>query len=125
MPGPIVGATEMLLGVVRDAQLGLALVLGAGGTATEVFEDTALRLQPLRSADPPAMLAELKSRVLLQNFRGRPPADVEALFSAMRHFADMAATLGERLLAAEINPFFVLPRGQGGARRRRTLHTGG
>jgi acyl-CoA synthetase (NDP forming) len=109
----VVGGVEMLLGVVRDPQLGLALVLGAGGIATEVFEDTALRLLPLRAADPEEMLFSLKSRVLLQGFRGRPPADIPALFEAMRNFARMAEALGDRLVEAEINPLFVLPHGQG------------
>jgi acyl-CoA synthetase (NDP forming) len=109
----VVGGVEMLLGVARDPQLGLALVLGAGGIATEVFEDTALRLLPLRDSDPEDMLLSLKSRVLLDGFRGRPKADVAALFYAMKEFATMAEALGERLLEAEINPLFVLPSGQG------------
>jgi acetate---CoA ligase (ADP-forming) len=109
----IVGGVEMLLGVVRDPQLGLALVLGAGGVATEVFEDTALRLLPLRDADPSEMLGSLKSRVLLEGFRGRPPADLPALFEAMKQFGQMAEALGDRLLEAEINPLFVLPQGHG------------
>jgi acyl-CoA synthetase (NDP forming) len=109
----IVGGVEMLLGVVRDPQLGLALVLGAGGIATEVFEDTAVRLLPLREADPSEMLGSLKSRVLLQGFRGRPEADVAALFETMTKFGQLAEALGDRLLEAEINPLFVLPRGHG------------
>jgi acyl-CoA synthetase (NDP forming) len=109
----IVDGVEMLLGVVRDPQLGLAMVLGAGGFATEVFDDTALRLLPLRDSDPVEMLGSLKSRVLLEGFRGRPPADVVALFDAMRKFGQMAEALGDRLLEAEINPLFVLPQGQG------------
>jgi acyl-CoA synthetase (NDP forming) len=106
-------ATEMLLGVTRDAQLGLALMLGAGGIATEVFGDTSLRLLPLRSGDAEAMLGELKSRVLLEGFRGRPRGDIAALIQAIEVFAMMAETLGEALLEAEINPLFVLPEGQG------------
>jgi acyl-CoA synthetase (NDP forming) len=103
------GGTEMLLGVIRDAQLGPALVLGAGGIATEVFDDSSLRLLPLRDSDPLEMLGELKCRVLLEGFRGQPPADVAALLEAMRRFA----ALGEQVQEAEINPLFVLPRGQG------------
>jgi acyl-CoA synthetase (NDP forming) len=109
----VVGGVEMLLGVVRDPQLGLALVLGAGGIATEVFEDTALRLLPLRDSDPPEMLLSLKSRVLLEGFRGRPEADVAALFETMTKFGQLAEALGDRLLEAEMNPLFVLPRGHG------------
>jgi hypothetical protein len=59
------------------------------------------------------MLLSLKSRVLLEGFRGRPPADVDALYAALRKFAEMAEALGDRLLEAEINPLFVLPQGQG------------
>jgi succinyl-CoA synthetase beta subunit len=101
--------TELLLGVIRDAQLGPALVLGAGGLATEVFGDSTLRLLPLRAGDPPEMLGELRCRVLLEGFRGQPPGDVDALFETMRRFA----ALGERVQEAEINPLFVRPRGQG------------
>jgi hypothetical protein len=100
---------ELLLGVIRDAQLGPALVLGAGGIATEVFGDSCLRLLPLRDNDPAEMLGELRCRVLLEGFRGQPPGDLDALFEAMRRFA----ALGERVVEAEINPLFVLPRGQG------------
>ena len=62
----------MLLGAINDPQLGPALVLGAGGIATEVFDDSTLRLIPLAPRDPEGMLEALKSRVLLQGFRGRP-----------------------------------------------------
>jgi acyl-CoA synthetase (NDP forming) len=109
----VAGGTEMLLGMTRDAQLGAGVVLGAGGTATEVFGDSALRLLPLREADPSEMLAELRSRVLLQGFRGVPAGDVEALFVALRQFSTMVEGLGEQLLEAEINPLFVLPQGEG------------
>jgi acyl-CoA synthetase (NDP forming) len=109
----VTGGTEMLLGVMRDTQLGLALVLGAGGTATEVFGDTALRLLPLGPADARAMLSELKCRVLLEGFRGGTPGDVEALVAAIERFGQMALALGDGLLEAEINPLFVLPRGRG------------
>ena len=103
--------TELLLGLIRDPQLGPALVLGAGGIATEVFRDSSLRLLPLRPEDPREMLAELRCRVLLEGFRGQPPGDVEALFAAMQRFASLA--MDEDVVEAEINPLFVLPHGAG------------
>jgi acyl-CoA synthetase (NDP forming) len=107
------GGTELLLGSIRDAQLGPTLVLGAGGVATEVFGDSTLRLLPLSVDDPGEMLEELRCRVLLQGFRGQPRGDMAELFEAMRRFGDMVESLGEQLLEAEINPLFVLPHGQG------------
>ena len=65
------------------------------------------------------MARELKTWPLLDGFRGRPKADVDALVDAIVAFSHMAAQLGDRLVEAEINPVFVLPKGAGRARRRR------
>ena len=60
-----------------------------------------------------ALIRELKTFPLLDGFRGRPRADIEALASAIVAFARMATELGSRLIEAAINPIFVLPEGQG------------
>lgn len=110
------GGTELILGMHRDA-LGTAILLGMGGVTAELFKDTTMRLLPpaggLSRADALAMAQALQSWPLLDGFRGRPKADVEALVSAIVAFSQMAAQLGERLVEAEINPVFVLPQGQG------------
>jgi len=59
------------------------------------------------------MAQELKTWPLLDGFRGRPKADVEALVSAIVAFSAMAAQLGDRLVEAEANPVFVLAQGHG------------
>jgi hypothetical protein len=56
---------------------------------------------------------ELRTWPLLDGFRGRKPADVDALVSAIVSFSQMIDALGERLVEAEINPVFVLPKGEG------------
>ncbi len=107
------GGVEMILGLMRDEQLGTAILLGAGGTAAEVFGDTVLRMLPITRDDARGMVASLKAHRLLAGFRGAPPADGDALVEAILGFAAMGEALGERLLEAEINPLFVLPVGQG------------
>jgi acyl-CoA synthetase (NDP forming) len=110
------GGTELILGMHRDA-LGTAILLGMGGVTAELFKDTTMRLLPpeggLSRGDALAMAQALKSWPLLDGFRGRPKADVDALVTAIVAFSQMAAQLGERLVEAEINPVFVLPQGQG------------
>jgi acyl-CoA synthetase (NDP forming) len=110
------GGTELILGMHRDA-LGTAILLGMGGVTAELFKDTTMRLLPpeggLSRAEALAMAQELKTWPLLDGFRGRPKADVEALVTAIVAFSRMAAQLGDRLVEAEINPVFVLPQGQG------------
>lgn len=112
----VTGGIELMLGVHRDP-LGTAILLGMGGITAELFKDTALQLLPAQgglSRDEALALAHaLKTWPLLDGFRGRPKADVEALVSAIVAFSQMAAQMGERLIEAEINPLFVLPQGQG------------
>ncbi|HSV80193.1 MAG TPA: acetate--CoA ligase family protein [Ramlibacter sp.] len=112
----VAGGTELILGMHRDP-LGSAILLGMGGVTAELFKDTAMRLLPAKGGlsreEALSMARELKSWPLLDGFRGRPKADVEALVTAIVAFSRMAAQLGDRLVEAEINPVFVLPRGQG------------
>jgi succinyl-CoA synthetase beta subunit len=50
---------------------------------------------------------------LLDGYRGRAKLDVEALVCAIVKFAAMAVALDNRIVEAEINPMFVLPKGEG------------
>ncbi len=110
------GGTELILGMHRDS-LGTAILLGMGGVTAELFKDTTMRLLPaeggLSPEDALSMAKDLKTWPLLDGFRGRPKADVDALVKAVVAFSQMAAKLGDRLVEAEINPVFVLPQGHG------------
>ncbi len=96
----ISGGTELILGFHRDP-LGRAILLGFGGVTAELFQDTALCLLPahggLSREAARALAQDLKAWPLLDGFRGRPKADVEALVSAIVAFSEMAAALGRSL----------------------------
>jgi acyl-CoA synthetase (NDP forming) len=108
--------TEIIVGYHRDP-LGAGILVGMGGVTAELFKDTAMRLLPpgagLSREEAHAMLRELTTWPLLDGFRGRPRADVEAAVDAIVRFAAMVAQMGERLIEAEINPLFVLAEGKG------------
>jgi acyl-CoA synthetase (NDP forming) len=111
------GGTEMIVGMHRDP-LGTAILVGMGGVTAELFKDTTMRLLPsggpgLSREEALEMVRELKGWPLLDGFRGRPKADLDALVCAIVAFSQMTAQLGDRLIEAEINPVFVLPVGQG------------
>ena len=112
----VTGGIELIFGLHRDS-LGTAILLGMGGVAAELFKDTTMKLlpgtAPLSRAEALAMLQSLKTWPLLDGYRGRPRADVDAAVSAIVAFSRMATQLGERILEAEINPVFVLPVGRG------------
>lgn len=111
------GVAELILGVRQDA-LGTALLIGMGGVMAELFRDTALLMLPadggsLRPDQVLDALRGLTSWPLLEGYRGRPKADVAAVIDAVLAFGEMARSLGNRLVEAEINPLFVRAEGQG------------
>ena len=77
------GVAELIVGIVRDPQVGLCLVLGSGGVLVELLADRALLLLPTTADEVRAALLGLKSAPLLQGFRGRPAGDVEAVVEAV------------------------------------------
>jgi len=59
------------------------------------------------------MIREVKGYAMLQGVRGAPPADEEALVEALTRLSAFAAAQGDALESIDINPFIVLPKGQG------------
>ena len=55
------------------------LLFGSGGVMVEVYNDVAVRRCPITRSEAQSMIAEVKGARLLQGFRGRPAADLEAL----------------------------------------------
>jgi acetate---CoA ligase (ADP-forming) len=112
----VTGGIELIFGLHRDS-LGTAILLGMGGVTAELFKDTTMKLlpaaAPLSREDALGMLQSLKTWPLLDGYRGRPRADVDAAVSAIVAFSRMAWQLGPRIVEAEINPVFVLHEGQG------------
>jgi len=112
----VTGGTEVIVGLHRDP-LGTAILLGMGGVTAELIKDTSMRMlcpqTGLSREEALDMIRELKTWPLLDGYRGRPRADIDALVSAIVAFAQMAVQLGPRLVEAEINPVFVLPEGKG------------
>jgi hypothetical protein len=79
----------------------------------EVYDDVALRRCPIVKSEALEMIGEVKGVKLLQGFRGRPAADIDALADALVRVSQLAAALGARLAELDINPVMVLPQGEG------------
>jgi acetyltransferase len=104
---------EVIIGVSCDPQLGPVLLFGSGGVMVEVYNDVALRRCPITRSEAQAMIAEVKGARLLQGFRRRPAADLEALEDTLVRVSHLAMHMEEHLAELDINPLMVLPRGQG------------
>lgn len=102
---------ELILGLTRDPQFGLLLTLGLGGIFVEVLRDTCLLLLPFRPEAVRRALHSLRGAPVLTGARGRPPVDIEAVVQTALRLNDLAAGLGERIVALDINPLIASPHG--------------
>lgn len=108
----ISGGQEIIVGMSVDPVFGPLVMLGLGGIMVDVIKDVAFSIHPLRDVDPERMLKNLKSLPLLNGWRGRPPADVNALKETLLRFSAVIEDFPE-IDQMEINPLLVLNEGSG------------
>ena len=102
---------EVALGIMRDAQFGPLVLVGAGGVLVEVLHDRRLGMPPLDEPRAMRLIDGLKIRPLLDGVRGRPAADVDSLARALVALSWLATDLGEHLEALDVNPVICAPDG--------------
>ncbi|WP_027245171.1 acetate--CoA ligase family protein [Leisingera daeponensis] len=100
---------ELLVGVVKDPVHGFVMTLAAGGTLTELMEDSASFLLPASDADIEAALQSLRISKLLDGYRGAPAADREAILRAIRAVEAYVMENALGLEEIEINPLLCTP----------------
>jgi acyl-CoA synthetase (NDP forming) len=98
---------ELIVGIKRENDFGLALVIGAGGILVELLKDSRSLLLPTTDGAIRQALLSLRSAPLLQGFRGRQAADLDALVAAIRAVADYACENAAQLLELDVNPLLV------------------
>jgi len=104
---------ELIVGVKRDPQFGLVLVVGAGGILVEMIEDAASLLLPVGRAEVETAIKNLRVAKLLGGYRGKPRGDLAAAIDAVMAVASYAEANRDRLVELDVNPLLVLPEGQG------------
>jgi acetyltransferase len=104
------GARELLVGVTRDPVFGPTIVFGAGGTAVEVLQDSAVALPPLTTVLARRLIERTRVSRLLDGFRNSPPANREAVVEVLLRVSDLVTVLPE-IVELDINPLFAGPHG--------------
>ena len=111
---PMVGGVECILGVRRDPVFGPMVMVGSGGVLAEVVDDVAFGKAPIDDAQAKRMIAGLSVARVLEGVRGRPRFDVDALATAVAALSRFAAAHADAIESVDVNPFVVLPEGEGG-----------
>ncbi len=96
-------AVEMIAGATRDPDLGLALMVGAGGTFAELYRDVGFRLIPCGREEIETMLGELRLAPLLSGYRGIT-VDRDGLVDWLVGFSSLIGEMGDAVEECDINP---------------------
>ena len=87
------------------------VVVAAGGVLVEHLADRAVALPPVGIGQARRMLSRLRVAPLLAGFRGRLPADLDAVARAIVSVSTIACELGGELAGLDINPLICGPAG--------------
>lgn len=104
------GAHELILGATTDPLFGPVLLFGQGGTAVEVVRDQSLALPPLNMKLARGMMADTRVHRLLQGYRDRPPAALDAIAAALIGLSQLVVDVPE-VAEVDVNPLLADDRG--------------
>jgi acyl-CoA synthetase (NDP forming) len=102
---------ELLIGVKRDRQFGMVMVIASGGVLVELMKDSRTLLLPTNGETLRHALSSLKCYPLLCGYRGRPGSDMDSLVETILRLAEFSESMADTLIEMDINPLMVTPRG--------------
>lgn len=100
------GAVELLIGLVEDPVFGPLIAFGQGGTAVEIIHDSSLELPPLNGLLARRLMARTRVWQLLQAYRGKPAAKIDAIIEVLIPVGQLAADHPE-IRELDINPLLA------------------
>ncbi|MGK2958336.1 MAG: acetate--CoA ligase family protein [Acidimicrobiales bacterium] len=104
------GDRELIVGIHRDDQLGMTVMVGIGGVLSEMVADVSFRVTPIQLIDAEEMLDELAAKAIFGPFRGQAEVDRSALIKVLCGLSDCAQSV-PGLVSAELNPLIVTTTG--------------
>ncbi|WP_245430099.1 acetate--CoA ligase family protein [Mesorhizobium sp. WSM3859] len=99
-------AQELILGMSMNPMFGPVILFGAGGTAVEVVNDTAIALPPLDDVLAADAIDATRIGRLLAGYRDRRPADRAAIIAALNGLSQMIVDF-PCLVSLDVNPLLA------------------
>lgn len=103
-------AHELILGITNDKTFGPSILFGHGGTAAEIINDKAIDLAPLDLRLASDLIKRTRVYKLLQGYRGRPAANLDAIAMTLVRLSQMAIDCPE-IEELDINPLLADEKG--------------
>ncbi|OGR32306.1 MAG: acetyl-CoA synthetase [Desulfobacula sp. RIFOXYB2_FULL_45_6] len=100
----MVRGLEVIIGAKNDFQFGPVVVFGIGGTSVEIYNDTAVRMAPLKPGDVFSMAASLKAKAILSGYRGKDGLNMEVLTYTLVKFSHLIMALENDMDSMDLNP---------------------
>lgn len=100
------GAHELIVGAATDRVFGPVLLFGRGGTAVEVIGDRAIGFPPLNMNLARELVSRTRVSKLLEGYRGRAPADREAICLTLVQLSQLVVDLRE-VIGVDVNPLLA------------------
>jgi acetyltransferase len=97
---------ELYIGMTTDEPFGPVISFGAGGAMIELIADRAIELPPLNTYLAQRLIDRVRSAETLNEWRGAPAADREALENILLRVSEMVCSLPQ-LREMDINPVIV------------------
>jgi acetyltransferase len=101
---------ELIVGVATDPVFGPVILFGQGGIEVEVTADHAVALPPLNMVLARELISRTRVSKLLEGFRNRPPADIDAICRTLIQVSDLIVDIPE-IVELDINPLMADPHG--------------
>jgi len=102
--------TEVIVGTSKDPQFGPVIMFGLGGLFVEVLKDVSFRIVPVDQRDAQEMIREIKGYPLLQGYRGKEPANIQALVKILLRMSKLIEE-NPQIKEMELNPVLVYRNG--------------
>lgn len=100
----MVNGIEVIVGAKNDFQFGPVIVFGIGGTSVEIYNDTAIRMAPLKPGDVSSMVDSLKAKDILSGYRGKTGINTDILTDLMVNFSYLIMELKSEFESVDLNP---------------------
>ncbi len=102
----VAGEREFVAGMARFPGFGPCVLFGLGGVFTEALNDFSFRAAPLGPTEAEEMLADIRAKALLGEFRGLSAVNASALAGILQAVGRIAL-LHPRIAEIDLNPIII------------------